>query len=246
MEEIKSEWTDDDTEMFVKYGHCFVPEREKQLEIICDILNFNTEKNKNYSLIDLCPGEGILSEAILKAYPRTKLYLYDFSRLMLETAAKRLQTMASKDIEYKIIDITKSDWRDESIRVDAVVSSLSVHHLEGKNKLELFKYIYKILNYLGKIIIADLILPTTQEGMLIAAKGWDEHTYKRAMEINKSPDAFSAFQSTKWNYFYYPDDPLDKPSSLFEQLCWLSEVGFKKIDVHWLAAGHSIFSAIKE
>ena len=40
-----------------------------------------------------------------------------------------------------------------------------------------------------------------------------------------------------------PDgNPIDKPSSLAEQLAWLVQAGFVGVDCHWLVAGHAIFS----
>ena len=39
---------------------------------------------------------------------------------------------------------------------------------------------------------------------------------------------------------------MDKPSPLFHQLQWLDQAGFGRVDVHWLRAGHAIFSGMKE
>ena len=58
--------------------------------------------------------------------------------------------------------------------------------------------------------------------------------------------AFARFEAERWNYFADPaPDPIDKPSPLARQLAWLEEAGLVRADVHWLHAGHAIFSARK-
>ena len=58
--------------------------------------------------------------------------------------------------------------------------------------------------------------------------------------------AFEEFRRLGWNYFRDPDgDPIDKPSSLAEQLAWMAEAGLAGVDCHWLLAGHAIFSGSK-
>ena len=40
-------------------------------------------------------------------------------------------------------------------------------------------------------------------------------------------------------------DPIDQPDPLFDQLKWFEEAGLEKIELHWLVAGHAIFSGRK-
>lgn len=55
---------------------------------------------------------------------------------------------------------------------------------------------------------------------------------------------FEKFRRKHWNYFQYPDI-FDKPSSIFEQLNWLKDAGFIKVDVFWMKAGHAVFGGFK-
>ena len=41
------------------------------------------------------------------------------------------------------------------------------------------------------------------------------------------------------------DDTIDHPSSVAEHFSWLESAGFQAIELHWLVAGHAIFSARK-
>lgn len=56
--------------------------------------------------------------------------------------------------------------------------------------------------------------------------GWSEDTSKRFGD-------------------YFAPDPIDQPSALFDQIKWLEAAGLTSVDVHWLKAGHAIFSGFK-
>ena len=52
------------------------------------------------------------------------------------------------------------------------------------------------------------------------------------------------FQRADWNHFRHSEpDPIDKPSTLVEQIDWLREAGFGGIDMHWMTAGQMLLSA---
>ena len=38
-------WTEEESKLFIRYGNCFVPQREAQHEIICNLLTYK-RKNK--------------------------------------------------------------------------------------------------------------------------------------------------------------------------------------------------------
>lgn|SRR5690606_2213941 len=41
------------------------------------------------------------------------------------------------------------------------------------------------------------------------------------------------------------EDDVDKPSRILDQLKWLEEAGFQRVDVYWMYAGHAIFGGEK-
>ena len=47
------------------------------------------------------------------------------------------------------------------------------------------------------------------------------------------------------SFWYLDPDDIDKPSPLFDHLQWLEDAGFVDVDVHWMLAGHALFSARK-
>ncbi len=129
---------------------------------------------------------------------------------------------AADRLAVAAFDLAGRDWRAFAEPPHAIVSSLAIHHLDGGEKRALFR------------------------GLAPAAQQWDEAVRARALALDGDLRAFAEFQRLGWNYFRDPDgNPIDKPSSLAEQLAWLAEAGFAGVDCHWLLAGHAIFSGRK-
>ena len=66
----------------------------------------------------------------------------------------------------------------------------------------------------------------------------------RALHLDGSLAAYERFHQLGWNLYRHPD-PMDQPSRLFEQLRWMEAAGFRDVDVHWMKAGHAIWSGRK-
>ena len=58
-------WTDGDTADFVLHGQLFVPERERQIQIIVD--RVHGALGAPGLVIELCSGQGLLAKAFLEA-----------------------------------------------------------------------------------------------------------------------------------------------------------------------------------
>jgi tRNA (cmo5U34)-methyltransferase len=233
-------WTDQTAKTFIDYGRYFVPQRESQIEIICNLVPTNGEP---FRILELACGEGLLAEALLDKHSAANVYGLDASQLMLEQAKKRLVRFGDR-FEARIFDLFDRSWRKEYQPVQAVVSSLSIHHMDGNQKSDLFKDMYKLLDAGGGFIIADVIQPANEIGIQLAADAWDAAVKRRAIALDGEEAAFDYFRRERWNMFRH-SDPIDKPSTIFEQLRWLEEAGFGDVDVYWMAAGHAIFGGIK-
>lgn len=243
-EEKKSNlWGEQATQTFLDYGRYFVPEREVQIETICRLIPPHPEP---FTILELCCGEGLLAEAILEHFPQVMVMGLDGSSGMLEKAKERL-SLYGKRFRARNFELGDPFWRDSQLSVQAVVSSLCIHHLDAAGKQELFGYIHTILADGGVFVLADLIKPATTTGEVLAAAAWDAAVRQRALTLDGNTKAFDFFQKEKWNMFrYFDPEDIDHPSGLFEQLKWLEAAGFTGIDVHWMQAGHAIISAKKE
>jgi tRNA (cmo5U34)-methyltransferase len=239
--EPASTWDEDSSRTFLDYGRYFVPERERQIRTIIDLI----PPPAGARLVELCSGEGLLSRALLERFPTSRLLALDGSAEMRRATGESCREHADR-LTVAAFDIEDRAWRRFPELVHAVVSSLAIHHLDGPQKRVLYADMAAALAGGGALVIADIVRPTTRRGFEVAAEQWDETVRLRALELDGHLAAFEEFQRLRWNYFRDPDgDPGDKPSPLFDQLRWLHEAGLVDVDVHWLAAGHAIFGGRK-
>jgi len=232
-------WEEQDSADFIQDGAVFVPNREEQIELMAELI---PPTNAARHVVDLCCGEGLLSREILRRHPNILLHGYDGSARML---AKAKDTVAEfKDrFEDRLFDLADPGWRAFPWRVHAFVSSLAIHHLDGHGKKELFASLFASLLPGGVLVVADLVEPTTMRGRRLAASAWDHAVRQRSLQLRGNLCAFERFQAINWNYYSDPNpSPQDSPSTLVEQIDWLRVAGFVNVDVHWMRAGHAIFS----
>lgn len=237
-----SAWDEDSSRTFLDYGRYFVPERERQIRTIVDLI---PPPPAGGCVVELCSGEGLLSLALLERFPTCRVLALDGSAEMRRATGETCRGHAGR-LTAAAFDIADRGWRRFPSPVHAVVSSLAVHHLDGPQKRTLYADMAAALAAGGALVIADIVRPPTQRGLDVAAEQWDDIVRARALALDGHLRAFEQFQQLRWNYFRDPDgDPIDKPSPLFDQLRWLEEAGLLDVDVHWLAAGHAIFGGHK-
>jgi tRNA (cmo5U34)-methyltransferase len=241
-ENLPNAWSEENSSTFIDYGRFFVPQRETQLDILCRLV---PDQAGPTTLVELCCGEGLLAEALLRRFPAAQLIAFDGSPLMLENARSRLQAFGDhfRPVQF---DLAAKEWRSPAVQAAAILSSLAIHHLTGLEKQNLYGDLYRMLAPGGILGIADLILPASRRGASIAADAWDAAVRRRSLELVGSLQAFRIFEDQRWNAFRYSDpDDIDHPSGLFEQLRWLEAAGFQRVDVYWLEAGHAVFGAVR-
>jgi tRNA (cmo5U34)-methyltransferase len=237
-------WQESDSQDFIDYGRYFVPQREYQLQTIADLI---PPPNGPAHILELSCGEGLLAEVLLSRFPTSTLHGYDISPAMLQKAQARLARFGNRFVPRQF-DLIETEWRTAEPTFDAVVSSLTIHHLDGPEKQKLFQDLYQMLRPGGVLVIADLVAPMRELGTTVAAKAWDEAVRQRSQQLDGSEGALEQFERLQWNLYRYPEDPetaIDKPSSLLDQLKWLEQAGFTAVDLHWAFAGHVIYSAVR-
>ncbi len=235
-------WSEETSRLFINYGRYFIPQREFQMQVISGLLSILEGENH---IVDLCCGEGLLDEIILEGHPSFTLHGLDGSDEMLLKAGERLSRFGDRFTADKF-ELASDDWRKPGQAINAVISSMAIHHLTGPQKQELFADIFKMLSPDGIFIVADIIAHPDRMGEQQAAEALDDIVRRRSLELDGNLSAFEFFIREGWNIFRYLDpQDIDKPSPLFDQLQWLERSGFSHIDVHWMLAGHAIFSGRK-
>src|SRR5690349_4051582 len=124
------DWGAQAAQTFMDYGRYFVPERERQIATIGDLV---PPRAGPFNILELCGGEGLLAGALLERFPSCTVYDYDGSPEMLDRARAAL---AGYGARFKTVrfDLADHAWRAPAWPVHAVVSSLAIHHLDGAQK----------------------------------------------------------------------------------------------------------------
>jgi tRNA (cmo5U34)-methyltransferase len=238
---VREGWREDDSALFIDYGRAFTPARERQQAIIADLVA-SVEPAR---VVELCCGAGDLLRLLLERLPEARALALDGSPTMLEQTQTTCAAYGHR-LEVRPFELAARDWRRLEPAPDAVCSSLAVHHLAGEDKRQLFADLHAALAPGGVFVLADLIRPDSDAGWRIAAEDWDRAVAERSHTIYGDDRAQKKFLELRWNYFWWPDDnTIDHPSTVAEHVAWLADAGFTAIELHWLLAGHAIFSARK-
>ncbi|MDH6223821.1 methyltransferase domain-containing protein [Streptomyces sp. MJP52] len=231
-------WQLSDTEVFSRYGNAFVPRRSEQTGAVCDLL----EGIPVPHVLDLCCGEGRLSEEYLRRHPDARVTVLDRSPEMLAMAAERLEPFGGRYDRVQA-DIEDRAWRS-GVTYGGVMTSLAVHHLDGEGKQVLYRDVHEMLAPGGVFVMADLVEPAGPAARKLAGDHWDEAVRRASEEQFGGDEAAVMFEKTEWNHYrLVGPDPVDKPSTVAEHLDWLREAGFVEVDLAWMYAGHALFTA---
>jgi tRNA (cmo5U34)-methyltransferase len=105
------------------------------------------------SILDLGTGTGETARRVLDAHPRAQLTGIDSSEPMLDVARSSL-------------DRTRATLRVSGLEdplpagpFDLCVSALTVHHLDGAGKADLFERLSAVLSPGGRFVLADVVVP---------------------------------------------------------------------------------------
>jgi len=216
-------WSEETSRTFMDYGRYFVPERDRQMQMIAALLSYLDGPSV---IVDLCCGEGLLAEVLLDGFPAFTVHGLDGSAEMLQRARGRLARFGNR-FRCTAFDLASAAWRRPGWPIHAVVSSMAVHHLTGPQKQELFFDVHRMLVDEGAFVIADIVEHTNETAERLAAETWDHVVRERSLDLGGNTAAFDFFVREGWNTFWYLDpEDIDKPSPLFDQLRWLDQAGF--------------------
>jgi len=169
-------------------------------------------------ILDLGAGTGLLAGFVRRKLPRAKLHLVDFSRAMLDQARARFA--GDDGVSFEVADYAAGDlvgpW-------DAVVSALSIHHLEDDAKKGLLERVHAALAPGGVFINAEQVLGPTAALEARYKQEWLDQV--RGLGATEEQVAQSLVRQRE-----------DKCSPVEEQLGWMREAGFEEVDC-WFKSG---------
>jgi SAM-dependent methyltransferase len=231
-------WSEENSVAFAELGQYATPWRDELARAFLALLPGSPDEQ--LLVVDLAAGTGWLSEAIVRARARSRVLIVDGSEMMLAEAARRLAPFGGR-FETRRIALEDEDWLPALPEAPgAIVSSLAVHHLDAAGKQRLYRQALARLAPGGALLLADVVAATSEPSRRYWARLWEDEVRRVA-----PPAAAERFVRDGWNYFDRPDDPIDRPSPLADQLVWLREIGFVGVDAFWVKAGHALFGGYK-
>ena len=192
-----------------------------QWRLMADLLPFGDQEA--FTFADLGAGTGNLSRAILERHPRSTAILADFSDQMMGAGEREMHPFAGR-YSYVKFDLSTSEWPAAiPAKVDAIVTSLSVHHLPDERKQGLFKEIFEHLVPGGWSVNYDPVRPTEPVVRSVWQRVGDRYDPEMARRrLHPTPEERARH-----------DNHVRHMIPLTQQLEYLRAAGFEGIDVYW-------------
>ncbi|MDR2313775.1 MAG: class I SAM-dependent methyltransferase [Spirochaetaceae bacterium] len=184
-------------------------------------------KNNFRNVVDLGAGTGLLTMEIYRLYNNAHYTLVDISNDMLEIAKERFNGL--NNFEF----IEKNYVENIPVKnCDLICSALSIHHLENKDKIKLYKNIYKTLGDGGCFINLDQFIGISEKINNLYNEWWYNF-------IDNS--GINAEEKTAW----IERKKLDNENTIKETMELLKGSGFGNIECIYNFMKFGVIMAIK-
>jgi len=205
-----------------------IPFYKEIYNILVDTIPF--ESNESIKILDIGCGTGTFAKILKEAYPNSRITCLDFAQNMIEIARTKL-IQYRKDVDFYVGDFNKLNLYKE---YDVIVSSFALHHIPtDREKIRLYKNIYKALNKDGVFLTADIVLGSNTHIKSLNDKKWKEYMTKHFPEMAEEKELLTRYQTD------------DNPSELFQHLKWLENSGFSEVETIWKYYNFAIFGGCR-
>lgn len=178
-------------------------------------------------IVDLGAGSGLLTILIRQRFPDAHIHLIDFSAPMLDLARERLADDAN--LTFSQTDYVKSPLPQQQC---AIVSTLSIHHLDDHDKQSLYQRCYEALSPNGVFVNTDHIAGPTPAMEEVYQQRWLNEI--RALGATEQQIADSLFRQQE-----------DRRSPLEPQLEWLRNAGFADADCWFKESSFAVMTGTR-
>ena len=203
--------------------------RSEQRRLVAELLPFDGAEQ--FTFVDLGAGTGAAARAVLDYYPGARAVLADYSVQMMEHGRAELAAYGDR-FTYVEFDLAEGGWPSGiPDAVDAVITSLCVHHLSDERKRGLFGEILEHLVPGGWYLNYD---PVTSEDPVV------EEAWQRAGDRQDPEAAAKRAVRTPEEQFRH-ENHVRYMIPLPAQLDLLRDAGFEAIDVYWKQLDHVIY-----
>ena len=208
-------------------------QRVEHWRLLAKLLPFGVEES--FTFADLGAGAGAASSYILDRYPRATAMLTDYSPQMITAGTEALARFAGR-FRYIEFDMLEGTWPDElGDGIDAVVTSLCVHHLPDERKQWLFGEIRAHLRPVGWYLNYDPITASSEA----TAKAWER---VGDLDDPTAPERRAHRSETEQARY---ENHVRYMIPLAPQLGWLEDAGFDGVDVYWKYLDNVIYGGVR-
>lgn len=178
-------------------------------------------------ILDLGAGTGLLSYFWYRHFPGSEYVLVDIADDMLHVARKRFAGIDT--VSYQAADYSTTFPAQE---FDVIVSALSIHHLENRDKEKLFERIYNKLPEGGLFVNYDQFCAGQAD-----MDGWFDAYWESQLEDSGLTEHDIALWKERRK--------LDRECSVEEETAMLGKQGFKSVKCVYSYQKFSVIAAIK-
>lgn len=178
-------------------------------------------------IIDLGAGTGILTCYWYEAFPQSEFLLVDIADEMLEVAKKRFAGL--DNVSYLSADYTGILPGNKA---DAVISALSIHHLEDADKESLFAAVYDSLSDGGIFVNYD---------QFSAGSGCMNRWFDSYWENGLSQRGLTEHDIALWK----ERRKLDRECSVEEEMSMMRRSGFREVKCVYTYQKFSVILCMK-
>ena len=188
---------------------------------VAELLPF--EEQDSFTFLDLGAGTGSAAKAVLQRCPNSTAILADFSAQMMDAGKEELTQFAGR-FRYVEFDMATGDWPAEiPTTLDAVITSMCIHHLPDHRKESLFTEIFQRLAPGSWYFNYD---PVTAEDPAVEAL-WERVNDREDPAAAHKKQHRNAEELRRYENHVRYLIPLDR------QLGYLRAAGFEGVDVYW-------------
>lgn len=204
--------------------------REAARRLVAELLPF--DEGDAFLFVDLGAGTGAAARAVLDAYPASSAILAEYSPQMVEEGTRSLSAYDGR-FRYVDVDLARGTWPEALAGpLEAVVSSLCVHHLPDHRKAELFAEVIERLAPGGWYVNYDPVAPEEPA----VEEAWRRVSARRDPDAARRSAQRSAEEHERWENHVRHIAPLSS------QLDWMRAAGFEAVDVYAKELDHAIFA----
>jgi tRNA (cmo5U34)-methyltransferase len=187
-----------------------------------------SDRMRALHVLDLGAGTGLLSMLVASEYPRARFTLMDVAPGMLEIARERFADQAGR-FEFCVGNLACVELPSDA---DCAISALAIHHLSAHEKAALFRRIFEALRPGGVFVNAEQVQGETPEEDAENRRSWRAEA--RALGASEEELALADERMSE-----------DQPSTVPEQLAWLSEAGFRDVACRFRHGMFAVLAARK-